>query len=185
MMDRIPRYAPTEVMTWHGASPVRRAVFHPPGTHRSPIRPDMGALELISDHGSRWYGFEGGAINAELRMTVWGFDSRDEVRAQWRKVPKRLQVPQSRAAGDPTRGLRLSGKERMALAEALTSGRVYAGHVHKNTTLMALERKGLLRHHGSQWEQVYLPTTTANLTFASRRHDPMKLGLRRPRQRAR
>lgn len=96
MLDTIPRYTPGEVMTTRGGvRPVLNAVFHPPGTHRGAIRSDMGALELVTDQGSRWYGFEGGAINSQLRMTVWGFDSRFEEVTRWKKVPEKFRVPMS------------------------------------------------------------------------------------------
>jgi hypothetical protein len=98
MMDMTPRYAPTEVMTIRGVRPVTKALFHPPGTHRGAIRPDMGALELVTDQGSRWYGFEGGAINSQLRMTVWGFSPRFEEVAAWKPVPEKFRVPGSGTA---------------------------------------------------------------------------------------
>lgn len=97
-LDTSWRYAPAEVMTRYGRLPVLRAVFHNAGAHKGPIAPEMGALELITEKGSRWYGFQRGMINAELRMIVSGFNPRFEEVAAWKKVPKKL-APSGRVGG--------------------------------------------------------------------------------------
>lgn len=87
-IDMTPRYAPTEVTLSGRRAPVIRYIVHPPGTHRGVITPDMTALELVTDRGSRWYGVEDAYINSELKMVVVGTDRRDEVRMAWKVVPK-------------------------------------------------------------------------------------------------
>ena len=91
--DWVPRYAPTTVMTARGHQPVIRAVWHPPGHHKGPIRSGVGALELVTPAGSRWYGAEAGAINAQLRMVITGFPAAFEEMRAWKKVPARFVPP--------------------------------------------------------------------------------------------
>lgn len=109
-MDWTPRYAPTTVMTARGRQPVLRAVWHPPGHHKGPIRADVGALELVTSSGSRWYGAQRGAINDQLRMVVAGFPAAFEEMRAWKKVPARLAPPsvqaQTRLFGSRTRRTR-------------------------------------------------------------------------------
>lgn len=82
--DTTPRYTPDFVVCRTTNAPVVRRVVHPPGTHaHSPIRNDMTALELVTEHGSRWYGVERGWINSELRMVVCGFNARFEEMCAW------------------------------------------------------------------------------------------------------
>jgi len=77
------RYAPLAEM----------ATFYPPHLHPwSPIRDDIGALELRNGYRVRWYGCERAYINAELRLVVVGHNSRDEVRATWKKVAKKNRI---------------------------------------------------------------------------------------------
>jgi hypothetical protein len=93
--DTTPRYAPrTVLMLGRGEVPVTSVRFYPPGQHppRTPIVKDVGALELVTPYGSRWYGFDRGYINAQLRMVVEGFDKRDEVRSRWAVVPTKYRV---------------------------------------------------------------------------------------------
>lgn len=91
--DREPRYAPQSVIVISGGrgvayrAAVDRYLFHPAGSHKGPIRPDVPALELQTAAGSRWYGCLRAYINAELRMVVIGCSSRDEVRRAWKVVP--------------------------------------------------------------------------------------------------
>lgn len=91
MIDFTPRYAPSTVfILGHGYLPVLRTVFHPPGATKPPGCPlidDCGKLELITAQGSRWWGFEKGYINSELRMVVAGFPSNCELRSKWPVVP--------------------------------------------------------------------------------------------------
>lgn len=86
--DNVPRYAPKSVMTAKGILPVVSYAFWPPGSHKeSPVKNDMGALELRTElGGSRWYGCEKGWINSELRMCVQGFSARFEEMSKWEKV---------------------------------------------------------------------------------------------------
>jgi len=86
-MDRFPRYAPEKVFTLKGTYPVKRYIAHPPGNHPKgcPIKSDMTVLEMQTEGGSCWYGFEKVWINSELRMVVSGFGSADEVRRNWEK----------------------------------------------------------------------------------------------------
>ena len=94
--DVTPRYAPDRVVVLDRVrdraytAPVDRAIFHPIGAHpdKCPIRSDVGVLQLVTAHGSRWYGCDRAYINSELRMIVIGCDSRDEVRAKWTIVPE-------------------------------------------------------------------------------------------------
>lgn len=95
MHDQTPRYAPSKVLIVnHGIVPVVGYTAYPPGSHPvgCPLIKSCTAVELITTHGSRWYGFDSAYINSELRMVVVGFDSRDEVRAGWQKVPKDKQL---------------------------------------------------------------------------------------------
>lgn len=64
-------------------SPVIAYKFHPPGHKVKVIRSDHGCLEMITEHGSRYWGFDKGWINSELRMVVQGFSSCDEIRSKW------------------------------------------------------------------------------------------------------
>jgi hypothetical protein len=85
MRDDVPRYAPDAVLiVGHGLLPVVRYVSHPPRTHpQSPLFPYLTALEAVTRHGSRWWGFDRAWINSELRMVVQGFPAADEMRSRW------------------------------------------------------------------------------------------------------
>ena len=94
-MDWTPRYVPKRVMTARGGyQPVTGVRWHPPGHHKGPLRADVGALELVTPAGSRWYGAERAAINAQLRMVIAGFPANFEEMRAWKKVPARLVPPQ-------------------------------------------------------------------------------------------
>ena len=93
MIDWTPRYAPDVVMTARGRQPVVGARWYPPGSHKGPIRSDVGALELMTAVGSRWYGAQRGAINAQLRMVIAGFPAAFEEMRAWKKVPARHVPP--------------------------------------------------------------------------------------------
>jgi len=84
--DLAPRYAPEMVMIG-GYSNVPVICFrsYPAGQHpvTCPLVKDCCALELVTQHGSRWYGCERAYINSELRMVVVGTNSKDEVRRKW------------------------------------------------------------------------------------------------------
>lgn len=89
-MDRVPRYAPSEVMkAGHGRLPVLSYRVHPPVSdpkdRNAPIVASMTALECVTSAGSRWYGCERAWINSELRMVVSGFDARFEEMGRWEK----------------------------------------------------------------------------------------------------
>lgn len=93
-IDRIPRYAPSHVMiAGFGMVPVSSTVFYPKGTHPKdcPLIQDIGALELKTNYGSRWWGFEDGYINSQLRMVVVGFPKSCELRSKWTKVPVKFR----------------------------------------------------------------------------------------------
>lgn len=98
-IDRERRYAPSTVSVHRQLQgggtlraelvDVRSYVVHPAGDI-PPGCPLMMAtdietgkkwtiLECLTDYGSRFYLFEGAAINSELRMVVWGFNARDYV----------------------------------------------------------------------------------------------------------
>ena len=87
--DFKPRYAPENVIVVVGGGfrlcPVKRFVFHPAGAHPKgcPLVSSVGALELQTEGGSRWYGCERAYINSELRMVVVGANSWDESRMRW------------------------------------------------------------------------------------------------------
>lgn len=95
-LDQTPRYTPktvTYVRDGQGSRlPVLNVIFHPPGTHKGIIRPDIGALELKTARGSRWYGCENAYINSELRMIVVGFPRGFEEMAHWEKVPESKEI---------------------------------------------------------------------------------------------
>ena len=94
-MDTTPRYAPSILMAPNGRmAPVEDCTLFPPGKHpdRCPIRPEFHALRCRTRLGTRWFGFLGGGINSELRMTVWGFPRADEIRSKWEVVPINLQL---------------------------------------------------------------------------------------------
>lgn len=89
-IDREPRYAPTTVLVRVGKggfcdAPVRQYVIHPPGTHpiSCPLVSDCTALQLVTEHGSRWWGFEKAWISSELKMVVSGFPKNCEIRSAW------------------------------------------------------------------------------------------------------
>ena len=85
-LDMTPRYAPDHVIIAKAMKlcPVTQSIAYPPGTHpHSPIKNDMTALELVTGHGSRWFGCERAYINSELRMVIVGTNPRDEVRMKW------------------------------------------------------------------------------------------------------
>lgn len=88
--DTTPRYAPDYVIVakaGRGAwtCRVKQYLTHPPGSRTRPswIAADLVALELITEKGSRWFGFDRCYINSELRMVVEGFSARDEVLRKW------------------------------------------------------------------------------------------------------
>jgi hypothetical protein len=89
-MDRKPRYAPRTVfILGSGNVPVLRYIAHPPGHHPQgcSIHSELFALELRTEFGFRFFGFEKAFINSELRMVVSGFSGADYVRSRWEKVP--------------------------------------------------------------------------------------------------
>lgn len=98
------RYAPAVVRTCVGMRPVTGYVAHPPGTHRSPIRAALWAVECRTEVGPRWFGCERAYIAADLGMVVVGHDPRDEVRATWQMVPASLR--QGSEAVDREHGIR-------------------------------------------------------------------------------
>lgn len=84
--DFTPRYAPERVVCQGKVDvPVRSYRAYPKGQHPQgcPLVPDCTALEMVTEHGSRWYGCERAYINSELRMVVVGINSRDTVRKRW------------------------------------------------------------------------------------------------------
>jgi hypothetical protein len=87
--DKSHRYVPAIVVTFRGSAPATGFRYYPPGQHpvNSPIVKDIGLVEVQSPVGSRWYGCDRAYINSELRMVMVGHNSRDEVRARWKKVP--------------------------------------------------------------------------------------------------
>jgi hypothetical protein len=94
-IDRTPRYAPTSVIIARKMKlfPVLQAIVYAPGTapKEAPIMSEYTVLELRTEAGSRWYGFERAYINSELRMVVAGFPTYDEVRANWPIVPEEMR----------------------------------------------------------------------------------------------
>lgn len=70
---------------YHPHARVLRIQSHPPGTHDSAIRKDVTAVEIVTEHGSRWYGCQRAWITGGLRMAIEllpGME-RDEVVARW------------------------------------------------------------------------------------------------------
>ena len=89
-IDRVRRYAPTSTICRGWRVPVLQWLIHPPGSHdASPLVPHCTALELVTARGSSWWGVEGGEINSELRMVVWGFPARCEIRSAWPEAVER------------------------------------------------------------------------------------------------
>jgi len=90
MIDRKPRYAPTQTIVAARRVPVTSWRAHPPGTHPKgcPLIPNCTALELVTPLGSRWWGVEKAWINSELRMVVSGFPERCEIRRSWPEAKK-------------------------------------------------------------------------------------------------
>lgn len=75
-------------MTKSGVRPVVRVLAHPPGTHKSAIRADMHALELIADTGeSRWFGVDKAKITSRLRMVACGgfLNPKNELAKAWKR----------------------------------------------------------------------------------------------------
>mgnify|MGYP003543626280 CR=1 FL=1 len=93
--DNVPRYAPSEVLVaGFGMVRVTSTMFFPAGTHRPidcPLVKEIGALALKTEHGTRWWGFDDGYINSQLRMVVSGFPRRCELRSKWTKVPVKFR----------------------------------------------------------------------------------------------
>ena len=68
----------------HGQVPVLRVVAHPPGTHNKSVIVDhMTAVELVTAHGSRWFGFANAFIDSHLRMRCVGWNPRNELVQIW------------------------------------------------------------------------------------------------------
>lgn len=67
---------------------VRKIIAHPRGAHprECPLIADCVAVELQTEHGSRWYGFDNAYIDSRLRMVCERAENRDEVLAKWRRV---------------------------------------------------------------------------------------------------
>lgn len=88
MKDMQPRYAPESVLVDHDGrmvfAPVLSWRIHAPGTHTGPLVKSCTALEMVTAHGSRWWGVDKGWINSELRMVVQGFDDRNEILRSWK-----------------------------------------------------------------------------------------------------
>lgn len=63
-------------------------VAHPPGSHGGPIRSDVTAVEIVTSHGTRWYGFKRAWITSSLKMAVELLpgQERDEVVARWKSL---------------------------------------------------------------------------------------------------
>lgn len=101
--DLVPRYAPDHVLimaTGDGKAydcPVLEYKILPATTQAKrrdaqiPIMHDLPVLELVTIHGSRYYGVLAGYINSELRMVIIGTNPRDEVRVKWAVVPEDLR----------------------------------------------------------------------------------------------
>lgn len=86
MIDRVARYAPEMIlMVGRGYQPVRKCILHPKGTAPGSWKNSAAGvvLEMQTDFGSRFWGFEKAWINSELRAVVQGFDSRCELRSAW------------------------------------------------------------------------------------------------------
>ncbi len=101
-LDMTPRYVPDRTIIaiygkrWglrekFAVAPVTQMVFHPAGTHKGPIKSDWACVQVVTEHGSRWYGCVRAYINSELRMVIVGTPERDEVRMKWEIVPEDLR----------------------------------------------------------------------------------------------
>jgi hypothetical protein len=84
-IDTVPRYVPSTILRNGFVLPVLRTIAHPPGKHPKgcPILSYLVAVEVVTEKGSRWFGFEKAWIDSNLRMAVSGFNARDEVRRRW------------------------------------------------------------------------------------------------------
>ena len=80
------KWAPNAVLILQrGIIPVTQTVAYPPGNHPTgcPIKGSLVAVELRTDCGSRWYGFERAWIDSHLRMRCSGWNQRNELVASW------------------------------------------------------------------------------------------------------
>jgi hypothetical protein len=90
MKDEVPRYAPEKTfIVRKGLAyelPIVRYVSHPPNNHPPgcPLVNDCTALEMVTEVGSRWWGFDKCWINSELKMVIQGFDDRNEIVSGWK-----------------------------------------------------------------------------------------------------
>ena len=88
-MRDVDRYAPGVVLVVKDGKAqyalVTQTVAHPAGAHPKgcPLRPDVCALELRTEIGSRWYGCESASIDSSLRMRVCGLNVANELTRRW------------------------------------------------------------------------------------------------------
>ena len=93
MKSKQHKYAPSHTFALgYGRVPILRYVAHPPGHYGMPIRSDMTCLELVTAHGSRYWGFDRCYINARLRMVCVGFSTRNEIVRGWATVSVKDRV---------------------------------------------------------------------------------------------
>ncbi len=81
------KYTPKEVMIpKYGIQKVINVTVLSPHKHYSAIKPELYLVQLHTDLGSRFYGFEGAEIDSSLRCRVWGFDPKFEEVMAWQDV---------------------------------------------------------------------------------------------------
>jgi hypothetical protein len=82
-IDRERRYMPSIIVCKAKWVDVQEWIIHPVGHKPTgcPLSLAKGwcIVEAKTERGSRFFSFEGAAINSELRMVVWGFNAGDEV----------------------------------------------------------------------------------------------------------
>lgn len=80
------KWTPTTTIMFNGVRvPVRCTIAHNPGNHPEgcPIVPNLYAVELVTEQGSRWWGFERASIDSHLRMRVSGYSPKNEIVMGW------------------------------------------------------------------------------------------------------
>jgi hypothetical protein len=95
--DTTPRYAPSSVMTLKGMRPVIKYIGHTTPPAGCPIKGTPMILEMKTEDGSVWWGFDEVRIDASLRMVVVGFPAQDELRSKWAQVEETLAAEEQAA----------------------------------------------------------------------------------------
>lgn len=86
--DSSHRVLPESFPTLRGIRKVAKVESFPDGiTPGSPLGKGMTHVKVtLEDGGLRWFGCKRAYINSSLRMVLVGHNSKDEIRALWKKV---------------------------------------------------------------------------------------------------